>query len=165
MPGASKRRGKVDRQNRGGSAQTPAPQPPPEPATYDGPSDPRLARPSNRGDRPANVPPNPSQPVAQSSSAAQPAHGASPSPSASGAAPAAARPIGRDPARALPVELNRNVDYPAGAYNHIYQVSGELVMPFVFSFMKPWIIKPSGLLCFHSLLHHASSSCVTCRFH
>lgn len=132
MPGASKRRGKVDRQNRGGNAQNPAAQPPPEAATDDGPSNPRAARPSNRGDRPANVPPPPSQPVTQSLSAAQSAHDGSPSPSASGAAPAAARPIGKDSARVLPMELNRNVDYPAGAYNHIYQVSGELVMPFVF---------------------------------
>lgn len=130
MPGASKRRGKSDKQNRGADDQAP-PATSSAPAGYDGPQDnPSPAgaggrgrgggrgggRGSGRGGAPGggrgapNAPENPTSTV----------------PSVRSQSPVPTQqPIARDPARDPPKMLNRNVDFPGNAYNLFSQVSNS----------------------------------------
>lgn len=117
MPGASKKRGKLDRQAARGAGQgpapgaaAPAPPPPaqPEPVAYDGPGD-------NRGGPASNNP--------------QPGRAAGPPPNAPAQAEdspseASSRPK-VDPAKEPTFILNRNVDFPGNAYNLVNQVSSR----------------------------------------
>lgn len=131
MPGASKKRGKLDRQAaRGagqGSSAGPATQAPPpaaepapaepvpaEPVPYDGPSDnrggPAASRP--QGGHSGRPPPN--------------APGQSSSQAPAGDAPSEASSRPRvDPAKEPSLILNKNIDFPANAYNLVSQVSSR----------------------------------------
>lgn len=94
MPGAGKKRGKIDKKN--GSAPAPSEQPPAGEASFDG------APPAGRG-RPAETPgPSGSRDISVAGSAAGPP---------------------RDPARDAAIFLNRNVDFAGNAYNLINKVS------------------------------------------
>lgn len=120
MPGASKKRGKLDRQGPRGAGQGPAPGPaapapappaeaaPAEPVAYDGPGD-------NRGGPSSSKPQGvPGQAGSQDPRGGSPA-GASSRPKV-------------DPAKEQSMILNKNVDFPGNAYNLVNQVSGRFVM-------------------------------------
>lgn len=95
MPGAGKKRGKIDKKNGSGPAAT-TEQPPAAEASFDGPP------PAGRG-RPVDNPiPSGSRDISVAASAAGPL---------------------RDPARDAAVFLNRNVDFAGNAYNLINKVS------------------------------------------
>lgn len=129
MPGASKKRGKLDRQAARGAGQGPAPgaaapaPPPPaerapsEPVPYDGPGD-------NRGG------PAPSKPQAGQAGrtgrppANAPAQSGSEAPRESSPSQASSRPK-VDPAKEKSLILNKNVDFPGNAYNLVNQVSSR----------------------------------------
>lgn len=130
MPGASKKRGKLDRQGPRGPGQGPAPAtaaavptpeaaPQPEdPVAYDGPGDnrggPSSSRPQgSRGGRPPTGAPSHAGP-----STSQQAPSDSPAPESS-------RPK-VDPAKEQSMILNKNVDFAGNAYNLISQVSSRL---------------------------------------
>lgn len=94
MPGAGKKRGKIDKKNGSGPAATD--QPPAGEPSSDGPP------PAGRG-RPAENPgPSGSRDISVAGSAAGPP---------------------RDPARDAAIFLNRNVDFAGNAYNLIHKVS------------------------------------------
>lgn len=94
MPGAGKKRGKIDKKNGSGPAATE--QAPAGLASFDGPP------PVGRG-RPAdNAAPNGSRDISIAASASGPR---------------------RDPARDAAIFLNRNVDFAGNAYNLIHRVS------------------------------------------
>lgn len=143
MPGASKKRGKLDRQGprgagqgpRGGApgpaqgaappvpAEAPAPEPAPadsaasaDPAAFDGPGDNRGGPPPSRqGGRPPTTGPS----------------GSARSGSQAGRGESSTRASSRprvDPAREPSMILNKNVDFPGNAYNLISQVSSEAMM-------------------------------------
>lgn len=108
MPGAGKKRGKIDRKNQSASArdETPIGE---APGIYDG-------APSK------SPPPGPSSSRGrQEPTTGQSAPAGSREPSAS--RPAAGPQIARDPARDIPMILNKNVDFAGNAYNLISQVS------------------------------------------
>lgn len=121
MPGASKKRGKLDRQAARGAGHGPAPPPaqqapppPPEPApaepvAFDGPGD-------NRGG-----------PAAGKAAAGRPGRPPTnaPGPSSSQAPPRASSRPRVDPAKEQPLILNKNVDFPGNAYNLVNQVSSR----------------------------------------
>lgn len=93
MPGAGKKRGKIDKKN--GSGPAAAEQPAAGDASFDGP-------PTGRG-RPAENPgPSGSRDISVAGSAAGPP---------------------RDPARDAAIFLNRNVDFAGNAYNLVNKVS------------------------------------------
>lgn len=96
MPGAGKKRGKIDKKNGSGPAATE--QPAAGEASFDGPP------PAGRG-RPAE----------------NPGLSRSRDISVTGSASAAGPP--RDPARDTAIFLNRNVDFPGNAYNLVNKVS------------------------------------------
>ena len=126
MPGASKKRGKLDRQAQRGAGQGPAPGPaapappppaeaaPAEPVAYDGPGD-------NRG---GPAPSNPQAGRTGPPPANAPGPASSQAPSGSSPESSSARPR-VDPAKDQPLILNKNVDFPGNAYNLVNQVSSR----------------------------------------
>lgn len=110
MPGAGKKRGKIDRKNQPPPAQDEAPPVGQASGGYDGaPSGPQSGASSGDGRG------------RQGSAAGRDTRSASREPREQSAGPQ----IRRDPARDYPMVLNRNVDFPGNAYNLISQVSDE----------------------------------------
>lgn len=150
MPGASKRRGKSDKQNQGQAAPAPS-----APAEYDGPQDGPSSpagggrgrgggrgggngRGGGRGGAQGGghgAPNAPSDPI-------------SAAPSVRSQSPAVTtQPIARDPAREPQRILNKNVDFAGNAYNLINQVSSKLCFA---SFVQSKSLSALGFWCFFS---------------
>lgn len=111
MPGASKKRGKIDKKNQPGPPQDESPPVGQASGGYDGaPSGPQSGASSGGGRG------------RQESTTGQSARSASREPREPREQSAAPQ-ILRDPARDYPMVLNRNVDFPGNAYNLISQVS------------------------------------------
>lgn len=107
MPGAGKKRGKIDRKNQPGPPEDDSPPAGQASGGYDGsPSGPQSGPSSGRG---------------RQESVGQSARSASREPSA--ARGAAGPQTLKDPARDYPMILNKNVDFAGNAYNLISQVS------------------------------------------